>query len=315
MKYNVPGKGLAVLPKLSPSLKVLNCNDNYLLWLPEPLPPTLEELYVSGNQLRRLPTLPKTLKILFCASNFIDELPDLPDELEVICCNGNVLTRLPELPVSLKQLDCDENQLEDLPELYHLKSLKQLSCPNNALTYLPKLPPALEQIYCRANLIYLIPKLPPNLQILDINSNQLLKLPSPLPDTLQILNIQHNLLKELPRLPSRLTEISYDSNPFVYRDMYYHVFRDFIADMNEIQTILEKVRFLYFSIKFRNKFRKWLYERVRLKKAMKEMAPSNVKKLITDGMKPYKKLKGKEFNEMYEKVLDDIYDKLVVQTI
>ena len=72
------------------------------------MPPGLEELICSDNQLTELPELvnyfdkTKTfelsyLKRLECDNNKIDVLPKLPNKLKKLKCGNNRLSELPEL--------------------------------------------------------------------------------------------------------------------------------------------------------------------------------------------------------------------------
>jgi hypothetical protein len=47
---------------------------------------------------------------------------------------------------------------------------------------------------------------------------------------------------------------------------------------------LHKFRFLFYSLKFKQQFRKWLWEGVREKKVMTEMAPAKIEKMLSNGM-------------------------------
>ena len=73
---------------LPPALKLLECYDNQLTYLPE-LPSTLETLNCHDNQLTYLPLLPPSLETLMCYNNRLTHLPLLPSTLEYLYCINN----------------------------------------------------------------------------------------------------------------------------------------------------------------------------------------------------------------------------------
>jgi Leucine-rich repeat (LRR) protein len=77
------------LPNLPKTLKTLSCIYTDLKDLPEILPPLLETLDCSGNELYKLPDIPHSLKILHCSNNQLMCLPDLPDTIEILYCEDN----------------------------------------------------------------------------------------------------------------------------------------------------------------------------------------------------------------------------------
>jgi len=75
-----------------PNLKSINCQNNIIDELEEPLPVNLTRLCIYNNKLKKLPKLPEKLELLTMMNN----------EMEV----------LPELPLSLKWLFIDEKYSE-----------------------------------------------------------------------------------------------------------------------------------------------------------------------------------------------------------
>ena len=103
------GLGLTELPpNLPPGLQVLDCSDNQITNLPN-LPPGLRILDCSCNQLAQLLNLPPALTILLFADNQLAQLSDLPPALRKLdCFNNTQLANLPDLPETLHELICDE---------------------------------------------------------------------------------------------------------------------------------------------------------------------------------------------------------------
>jgi Leucine-rich repeat (LRR) protein len=145
-------QGLTRLPKLDPTLEHLECWNNKLRALPNPLPPALKHLNCRDNELRALPPLPSGLEYLCCGFNdSLKELPTLPSTLKDLRCFNNGLTTLPPLPPTITIIFCQDNKLTQLPPLP--EGLKYLQCTDNKLTTLPPLPKSLETFLCGRNQI------------------------------------------------------------------------------------------------------------------------------------------------------------------
>ena len=287
-------KEIEYLPELSrfKNLRILHCDRNNLTYLPK-LPNSLEILYCGSNQLLSLPELPDSLERLYCESNQLISLPKLPKYLERLDCNFNKLTSLPELHNTLEILDCEYNELISLPKLP--KYLKWINCSYNKLTSLPELPNSLKHLKCNYNKLTSLPELHNSLEILCCESNQLLSLPE-LPENLYHLECGHNKLTYLPELNNityiaiignpiydyicslEMIENDYDSDgeiiPQYYNDEFY------INTIKQNLKILNKFRFLYYSLKFKNKFRDWLWKKVREPKIQKQFHPSRLLQLL-----------------------------------
>ena len=193
----------------------------------------LKKLNCSYNELTSIPTLPQNLKVLDCYNNQLTSLPTLPQNLEYLNCFDNQLISLPTLPQNLKELNCLNNQLTSLPTLP--QNLEELYCSNNQLTSLPTLPQNLEKLYCYNN----------HLTSLHLNEN------------LQELYCANNQLISL-RLNTKLVVMDYINNP-IYE----------IINTNDIDKIKQKLRvlnqfkYLYYSLKFKKRFRDLLWVKIR----------------------------------------------------
>ena len=214
-------------------------------------------------------------------------LPDLSkfNNLISLTCNHNNLRILPELPKTLKYLSCYGNNLDVLPKLPN--NLKFLDCSNNNLYYLPELPNNIEKIYCISNNLHSLPKLPNNLKKIDCSNNNLILLPS-IPYSLYSLYCHNNKLIRLPNLHTNIEEIISDFNLDYTNctngnvqlininqvDGEYNMFL-FIEIVNKINKFV----FFYYCLKYKNKLRKFLYEKIILPKVVKEFHPSNIKLL------------------------------------
>ena len=133
---------LVSIPVLPPNVIEINCSNNPIDALSEPLPQGLLTLICCNCYLEGLPELPISLIHVECEHNVIRELPELPHGLRHLLCLDNMLERLPELPVSLIELDVDHNELSELPALP--EGIESVNCSFNHIRELPALPDSLE---------------------------------------------------------------------------------------------------------------------------------------------------------------------------
>jgi Leucine-rich repeat (LRR) protein len=245
---------------------------NYLNSLPE----DIECIDLRSRNLTFIPSLKrfKNLKELNCSFNKLTSLPSLNENLRELNCSYNQLTSLPCLNEKLKYLNCMSNQLTSLPSLN--ENLQTLHCSSNKLTLLPSLNENLQSLYCCNNHLTSLPYLNKNLQLLDCSSNQLTSLPS-LNENLQTLYCLFNHLTSLPYLNEKMQIFCCDFNPI--REII-----DIIVDV-EMETIyvdickkqiqtLNNFRHLYWCLKFKRQFKKWLWEKIREPKIIKQYHPS-----------------------------------------
>jgi Leucine-rich repeat (LRR) protein len=190
-----------------------------------------------------LPTLPKSLVELYCSKNQLNSLPNLIQlpKLKILYCYYNQLTSLPDLITvkNLQILNCYNNNLILLPELTTLTKLQILNCSNNKITSLPNLTKlkSLKMLYCSHNVLTSLPTLPENLEILNCYNNRLISLPT---------------------LPEALNELFYHLNP-----VHEIVDSDSLFQIKQNIQILNKFTDLYYSLRYKQRFRKWLWEKVR----------------------------------------------------
>lgn len=213
--------GLTTLPDtLPPGLQSLNVSDNELVHLPDTLPSGLRTLGASNNRLTRLPdALPTGLQSLVIGSNQLTGLPDtLPEGLSTLAVSSNRLTSLPDtLPVGLQDLDVRGNLLTSLPDALP-SGLQLLAVGGNRLTSLPDtLPPDLQELEADGNRLTSLPDaLPAELQLLFARDNHLNSLPETLPPELQRLHVSGNRLTSLAEtLPAELQVLEARDNRLI----------------------------------------------------------------------------------------------------
>ncbi len=110
-EYNYLIENKKIINEHISSIKTLSCPLKIfkpLTQLPI-LPPSLEVLNCSNQELVSLPELPKTLKVLSCENNKLTRLPNLPDSLEILECDNNYIAIFPDIP---KSVQTSKNQVK-----------------------------------------------------------------------------------------------------------------------------------------------------------------------------------------------------------
>jgi hypothetical protein len=193
------------------------------------------------------------------------QTPYLPDlsrfyKLKDLVCSNNQLTQLPPLPPTLYYLNCKNNQLTQLPTLP--STLTILFCSDNQLTQLPNLPSTLQRLFCSYNQLTQLPTLPLTLTELFCNFNQLTLLPT-LPSTLTCLNFHNNLLP-------------FDNE----KNVIY--FNEYVIQIRNKTNIIIRFKELFYTLKYKSKFRNWLWVHIREPKIRNKYHPDNLIKLLED---------------------------------
>jgi hypothetical protein len=226
----------------------------------------ITRLELANKKLTHIPDLCrfKNLTYFYCNNNNLTYLPPLPNSLQYLYCSDNKLSLLPELPQGLCILNCNNNLLQCLPKLPN--GLIELHCSYNRLCSIPKLPNGLANLYTNNNKLRYLPLLPKSIKILYCNNNQLISLPR-LPSKILLLFCENNRLGSLPLLPVELSGLYFENNPITKTILHniekYNRNIRILFRINKITRILMRFRHLYYCLKFRNKFRAWLWEKVR----------------------------------------------------
>jgi len=219
--------------------------------------------------LYQLPPMPPTLMILDCSYNNIHQLPTLPDDLTFLRCIYNELTTLPKLPSGLKILSCIENHLTTITNLP--ESLEELYCCDNLITFIDALPQNLTHMKCSNNELTCLPLLPAKLEYLRCDNNYITHIPY-FPDTLKFIEFSNNQIELLPQPPPSLSYLVCDGNPICQIIDEYERHGVIVNKIN----ILYKFRYLFYSLKLKTKFRRWLWERIREPKIKSSFSPQNI---------------------------------------
>jgi len=180
-------------------------------------------------------------------------------------------TYLNSLSHDILSLNVSNRSIKSLPDLTRFKNLKELHCSKNQLSSLPMLPETLERLFCSNNQLSSLPMLPETLERLFCYNNQLSYLPT-LPKNLKELYCSNNRLSSLPMLPETLERLYCYNNP-IYKIIYKIVNNDTLFQIKKNIQILNNFRHLYYCLKFKKQFRKWLWETVREPSAKKLYHP------------------------------------------
>ena len=207
-------------------------------------------------------------------------LPELPETLQQLRCGFNQLTSLPsKLPRSILDLRCESNKLTCLPKLPNY--ITDLNCSDNLLVTIPELNDSLENVNCEYNQIESLPKLNKKLKRLYVTGNKISRLPE-LNDSLLYLYCCDNPIVILPILNKSLIKLCCDEYKLFYiiKEESYNLFGDIKQNINKRISTLNNFIKLFWCIKFKNKFRYWLWEKIRLPKIKEHYHPSKLLSLL-----------------------------------
>jgi Leucine-rich repeat (LRR) protein len=226
----------------------------------------LAHLECQHNKLTELPALPLGIFTVIgtytmnCSDNQLTVLPELPNSMMALTCNNNQLTSLPKLPILLTRLECQYNVLTELPELPY--NLDVLNCSNNKIEKLPKLPPLLKHIECHHNLLTVLP---------------------PLPEKFISMNCSENQITLYPRFSENVKTRMKQRNA-VYIFIQNNPANECIdlSDVGKSIDTIHNFRELYYCLRFKQVFRRWLWEKIRLPKIMCANHPDLLGQLLAD---------------------------------
>ena len=176
----------------------------------------------------------------------------------------DIVKYINSLPSDTTEINVSGLRLTVLPDLTRFKQLTHLFCSRNKLTLLPSLNSSLTYLDCSDNKLTKLPQINSNLKRLDCEHNLLTELPYL--NNITVLNCSDNPMPHLPALNTKLTYINCDLL------CCSTIFSNKIA-------ILMKFRFTFYCFKLKNKFKRWLWEKVREPKIMKKFHPDHLNEL------------------------------------
>ena len=200
-----------------------------------------------------------------------------PDDITILDLSYKELTELPDISrfTELTEFYCYNNYLTTIPPLN--PRIRVVYCHNNRLTSLPPFNPGLEIVFCCNNRLTSLPPFNPELRVVYCYNNELDILP-PLNDLLVELQCQHNKLILIPRLTPNL-ELFYSNHNPIYD----------IIQSNDISVVryrlgvFDRVRELFYLLKYKRAFRYWLWELIREPKIRAWYHPSRLS-FVLDGV-------------------------------
>jgi hypothetical protein len=205
---------------------------------------------------------------------------------------------LDNLPADTTTIDLSRRQLALVPSLSRFTQLKTLNLSNNPLLELPPLPPFLENLNVRGTLLSRLPQLPSTLEQIVADHCRIISVPR-LPSSVIRVDFSYNPLWHMVNSPSELTypfgilrwvlkdtplfDIIYnplkDSTPFEL---------DAIGEKGDVYKclhrlkILNRFRDMFYALKYKRRFRHWLWVRVRLPKIERHNHPDLLRRVLDD---------------------------------
>ena len=176
----------------------------------------------------------------------------------------DIVKHINSLPSDTTEINVCGLGLTVLPDLTRFKQLTYLYCSRNKLTLLPSLNSSLKYLDCSYNKLTKLPQFNSNLKRLDCEHNLLTDLPYL--NNITVLNCSDN---PMPHLPALNTKLKYINCDLLCSSSIFS---------NKID-ILMKFRFTFYCLKLKNKFKKWLWEKVREPKIMQKFHPDHLNEL------------------------------------
>jgi Leucine-rich repeat (LRR) protein len=193
----------------------------------------------------------------------------------IMICYYNKISILPPLPPRLGILDCGNNELTELTCLP--TSLIGLYCSKNFIKYIDKFPDICRDIRCADNLIEDMPVFPKKLHYLQCSHNKIKSMYA-LPINTYHVDCSNNLLETLPYIRHNIVYINCDKNPITEildtNPNTYNFNRYVIIKENMVK--LYKFKLCYYLLKYKQRFRELLWERIRKPKIMALYSPENI---------------------------------------
>lgn len=226
-------------------------------------------------ELTTLPPLPDSVEFIDCSYNNITILPPLPASLRILKCYYNKISVLPPLPPALGLLDCGNNELTELTCLPN--SLLGLYCSKNFIKYIDNFPNNCKNIQCSYNLIENMPVFPQSLEYLQCSHNKIKSMYT-FPSKVYHVDCSYNLLETLPFIKHNIVYINCENNPITKildtNPNTYNFIRYVLIKENMVK--LYKFKLCYYLLKYKQRFRELLWERIRKPKIMALYSPENI---------------------------------------
>lgn len=241
------------------------------------------ELNVSCNSLENINEIQhlKSLKKILCQNNKLTSIP-LVDSLEEINCFHNQIVSISDYK-NLKRIYCTYNKIVSISQM---DSLTTLECSMNNIKTLPCFP-KLIYLDCEHNPLSKIPYME-QLEILCIRGTNVTHLP-------QFKKLKQlsgsDYLIALPYMTNPMTRLYCPSLPIGNHNMIEQT--EITEYLQRKSNIIARFRELYFSNKFKTKFIKFLWEKVRRPMIEFQYHPVRILKLIEDNTEEWEEILDK----------------------
>ncbi len=197
---------------------------------------TLEELYISNNELEVLPDLSKykKVKILDVSVNKLKKINNLPPLLIEFCCFENNLEdiQMASLCKELKILYISNNNIRDIKFLDNNQSLEILLANFNNIEDIPRNIPNLRKIQIKNNKLKKV-KSYPKLTYLDARNNNITELEPQ--SNLKDLILSYNQINEIPIIDTlKYLEIVYTNIETIR----------YMKNLEELICLKDKVKYI-----------------------------------------------------------------------
>lgn len=207
----------------------------------------------------------------------------------------NYLARLPE---DTTNIDLSRRRLSRIPSLARFTQLKILNLSNNPLVELPPLPPFLENLNVRGTCLERLPQLPSTLKRIVADHCRLQSVPR-LPLLVFRVDFSYNPLWHMVNAPSNLTDpgglLRWVIKETPLFEILYNPFQDStpfeldaIGEKGDVYKCLHRLKILnrfrdvFYSLKYKGRFRHWLWVRVRLPKIERDNHPDLLRRVLDD---------------------------------
>lgn len=285
-KIDLGSLKLEYLPSLKrfSKLKLLDISNNQLHHLPE-LPEGLDVLYCHRNQLTSLRNVPSTVTILMADCNKLKRISseEIPS-VKYLCVAQNQIERIVGFPQRLEYFYACANEFNSLPPFPD--TLTTINVSDNDLVELPTLPPFLWKLYCDRNArLSRLPNIPSTLRFLQCFRCRLSRIPR-LPDGVVNLDMADNPIRIMENIPTGLLHRISGNIPLFDVIAPRNLENAFLTWMeimdicrSNLQT-LNRFRELYYAIKFKAQFRRWMWNKHRIARIERDNHPDRLREAL-----------------------------------
>lgn len=271
------------------NLKNLDISFNLLKHLPE-MPEGLTWLMCTCNRLTSLEGIPSTVHTILADQNRIRSFSWRFPSLKNVCLIANRIKTVGALPPNLESCFIGYNHIQCFPDLP--ETLQVLSCGHNDLIELPsRLPASLQTLFCEFNpRLSALPDIPHDLVSLSVRGCNISRLPR-LPDTISTLEFHDTPVVQMVNLPLYLFNYYQVMENTPIGEIIRPTAAAFTAERSlsvaELLDIcranlhkLNRFRELYYSLRYKRQFWKWLWNKYRITRIERAYHPDRLRERL-----------------------------------